>query len=128
MKKERCEEAGKYGICPYVTAQQLLSGKWAILILHELAEGPRRFGELQHGIDVTQATLSSQMKKMEQEGLITRTVYPEVPPRVEYALTAIGREFGPVLSDIEKWGNKYIAFLQEKNGRSGEKKCAERQK
>lgn len=122
MKKEKCESAGKFGICPYVTAQQLLSGKWAILILHELGDGPRRFGELQRSIDVTQATLSSQLKKMEQEGLITRTVYPEVPPRVEYALTEIGKAFGPVLADIEKWGNQYIAFLQEKHSQHNRQK------
>jgi DNA-binding HxlR family transcriptional regulator len=115
MKKEQCENAGKFGICPYVTAQQLLSGKWTILIMHELKDSPRRFGELQCSIGATQSTLSSQLKKMEQEGLITRTVFPEVPPRVEYALTAIGREFGPVLSEIEKWGGKYIAFLEKKH-------------
>lgn len=116
MKKERCEKAGKFGICPYVTAQQLLQGKWAILIMHELEDGPKRFGQLQRSIDVTQATLSSQLKKMEQEGLVIRTVYPEVPPRVEYTLTQIGREFGPVLSSIEQWGNKYIEFLHQNRG------------
>lgn len=115
MKKERCEKAGKFGICPYVTSQQLLQGKWAILIMHELQDGPKRFGELQHSIDVTQATLSSQLKRMEQEGLLTRTVYPEVPPRVEYELTDIGREFRPVLDTIEQWGNKYIDYLHAKH-------------
>lgn len=112
MKKERCETEGKFGICPYVTAQHLLQGKWAILIMHELENGPKRFGELQRSIDVTQATLSAQLKKMEREGLLTRTVYPEVPLRVEYALTDIGKEFKPVLESIKVWGGKYIDFLR----------------
>lgn len=111
MKKERCEKENKFGLCPYVTAQQLLQGKWAILILHELQNTSRRFGELQRSIDVTQATLSSQLKKMEQEGLVNRKIYPEIPPRVEYSLTDIGREFISVLASIEQWGNKYIDFL-----------------
>ena len=80
MKKETCKKADQFGICPYVTAQELLQGKWAILILHELEGGPRRFNQLQKAIDVTQATLSSQLRKMEAEGLVSRTVYAEVPP------------------------------------------------
>lgn len=115
MKKEQCEKADQFGKCPYVTAQQLLSGKWAILILHELSSGPKRFNELQKSIDITQATLATQLKKLEAEGLISRIAYPEVPVRVEYSLTEIGLEFSPVLADIETWGQKYIAFLHQKN-------------
>ena len=114
MKKETCQKAGEFGKCPFVTAQQLLTGKWAILIMHELNEGPKRFGELRKSIDITQATLSSQLKKMEEEGLILRTIYPEVPPKVEYTLTDIGKEFHIVLDSIEKWGNAYIAYLKKK--------------
>ncbi|MBR1693715.1 MAG: helix-turn-helix transcriptional regulator [Lachnospiraceae bacterium] len=102
-------------MCPYVTAQQLLSGKWAILIMQSLACGPKRFNQIQKGIDITQATLTNHLKNLEEEGLITRTVYPEVPPRVEYELTEIGEEFKPVLDSIEVWGNKYIDFLHKKN-------------
>ena len=115
MKKEQCEKANLFGKCPFVTTQQLIKGKWAILILHELSDGPVRFKELQRNIDITQATLSSQLKYLEQEGLITRHVYPEIPPRVEYALTDIGYSFIPVLNEIEKWGMKYIDYLKEKN-------------
>ena len=93
-----------FGICPFVTAQKLLQGKWAILILHALNEGTKRF---------THATLSSQLKYMEKEGLVHRTVYPEVPPRVEYSLTAMGRRFAPVLDSIQVWGEEYIEFLKE---------------
>lgn len=118
MKKERCEKAGKFGICPYVTSQQLLAGKWAILILHELSEGTKRFNELQRDIDITQATLSSQLKNLQNEGLIERKVYPEVPPRTEYSLTEIGKAFEPVLQAIEKWGYQYIDYLKDNRSKS----------
>ena len=113
MKKEKCENAGKFGICPYVTSQQLLSGKWVILILHQLSDGPKRFNELQRNIDITQATLSNQLKTLQNEGLIDRKVYAEVPPRTEYSLTDIGKSFQPVLDAIEKWGYQYIDYLKE---------------
>lgn len=102
-----------FGICPFVTAQKLLQGKWAILILHALNEGTKRFNELERDIQITHATLSSQLKYMEKEGLVHRTVYPEVPPRVEYSLTAMGRRFAPVLDSIQVWGEGYIEFLKE---------------
>ena len=102
-----------FGICPFVTAQKLLQGKWAILILHALNEGTKRFNELERDIQITHATLSSQLKDMEKEGLVHRTVYPEVPPRVEYSLTAMGRRFAPVLDSIQVWGEEYIEFLKE---------------
>ena len=102
-----------FGICPFVTAQKLLQGKWAILILHDLNEGTKRFNELERDIQITHATLSSQLKYMEKEGLVHRTVYPEVPPRVEYSLTAMGRRFAPVLDSIQIWGEEYIEFLKE---------------
>ncbi len=102
-----------FGICPFVTAQKLLQGKWAILILHALNEGTKRFNELERDIQITHATLSSQLKYMEKEGLVHRTAYPEVPPRVEYSLTAMGRRFAPVLDSIQVWGEEYIEFLKE---------------
>lgn len=102
-----------FGICPFVTAQKLLQGKWAILILHALNEGTKRFNELERDIQITHATLSSQLKYMEKEGLVHRTVYPEVPPRVEYSRTAMGRRFAPVLDSIQVWGEEYIEFLKE---------------
>lgn len=104
-----------FGKCPYVTAQKLLDGKWSILILHYLNDfEPMRFSELQKKMpNVTHATLSSQLKLLETQGLIRRVVYPEVPPRVEYSLTEIGREFSPVLSCIGEWGSKYIDYMRE---------------
>lgn len=106
-------ENSLFGVCPFVTAQKLLQGKWAILILHALSEGTKRFNELERDIQITHATLSAQLKYMEKEGLVHRTVYPEVPPRVEYSLTAMGRRFAPVLDSIQVWGEEYIEFLKE---------------
>lgn len=109
----------QFGKCPYVTAQRLLEGKWSILIMHYLSEGPLRFGQLKaHMPEMTHSTLSGQLKRLEAEGLVTRTAYPEVPPRVEYELTDIGKQFDGVLDQIEIWGNKYIAYLNERNQNS----------
>ncbi len=113
MKKEEARAKGLFGKCPYATAQQLLKGKWAIMIMHELEGGTKRFKQIQRDIDITQATLTNQLRYMEEEGLISRKLYPEVPPRVEYSLTDIGREFIPVLQAIQVWGNKYIHYLKE---------------
>lgn len=104
-----------YGVCPFVTTQKILQGKWAILIMHTLADQPVRFNELQRKITIAQATLSTQLKALEKEGLIQRTLYPEVPLRVEYSLTQIGKEFIPVLLEIEKWGDRYISYLNEQS-------------
>jgi DNA-binding HxlR family transcriptional regulator len=103
MKKEEARAKGLFGKCPFATAQQLLKGKWAIMIMHELADGTKRFKKIQRDIDITQATLTNQLRYMEEEGLVSRKVYPEVPPRVEYSLTEIGREFIPVLDAIQQW-------------------------
>lgn len=102
-----------FGICPYITSQKILTGKWSIYILYLLKDAPVRFNELQRRLpeDMTHATLSRQLKTLEKEGLITRTVYDQIPPKVEYSLSDIGREFETVLIALEKWGNSYINFL-----------------
>jgi len=100
-----------FGKCPYATAQKVLSGKWALMILHELSTGKLRFNELQRQMpDMTQTTLTRQLRQLEEYGLITRTVYPQIPPKVEYELSDIGHEFGHVLDAVRIWGDKYIAF------------------
>ncbi len=102
-----------FGICPYVTSQKLIAGKWSMLILHYLSDGsPLRFGELLRMLpDLTQATLTKQLRTLEESGLVKRQVFPEVPPRVEYSLTQIGREFRLVLEAYSDFGMKYIDFL-----------------
>lgn len=112
MKQEVSE---LYGKCPYTTVQKIFSGKWAIIIIFQLSNGTLRFGELQRKIpEVTQAALTKQLRTLEEFGLVSRHVYPEVPPKVEYSLTDIGREFVPVLKQFECFGDKYIAYLNTK--------------
>ncbi|OPJ58340.1 winged helix-turn-helix transcriptional regulator [Clostridium oryzae] len=101
-------------ICPFATAQRLIQGKWAILIMHYLSEEPLRFNELQRRMPkMTHATLSSQLKQLEAERLVIRTEYMQIPPKVVYSLSAIGKEFQPVLESIKDWGEKYIAFQKQ---------------
>ena len=103
----------RFGKCPYATAQTLISGKWAVLILLYLEEGPIRFNELLRKMPkMTHATLSVQLKALEEYGLIRRVQYEAIPPHVEYSLTGIGKKFHPVVAAMEAWGNEYIAQMQ----------------
>lgn len=102
-----------FGKCPYFTAQKVFSGKWSILIMYNLGEGVLRFGELQRKMgDITQATLTKQLRMLEDFGLVNRHVYSEIPPKVEYSLTVLGKEFKPVLEQFRIWGDKYIESLK----------------
>lgn len=103
----------RFGKCPYATAQTLISGKWAVLILFYLEEGPIRFNELLRKMPkMTHATLSVQLKSLEEYGLVQRVQYEAIPPRVEYSLTEIGEKFHPVIAAMEKWGNEYISQMK----------------
>lgn len=105
------------GLCPYVTSQKVLSGKWSIYLLYLLQEGPIRFNELQRKMpeDMTHTTLSRQLKALEGEGLIVRQEYSQIPPRVEYSLSEIGMKFETVLEALGDWGSDYIDFMNKKN-------------
>lgn len=106
---------GLFGKCPYFTAQKVFSGKWSILIMYHLNEGTLRYGELQRRMgDITQATLTKQLRMLEESGLVRRHVYSEIPPKVEYSLTDLGKEFNPVLEQFRIWGDKYIESLNNK--------------
>jgi DNA-binding HxlR family transcriptional regulator len=108
-------EKDLFGICPYTTAQKLLSGKWTLLIFYQLSVKTMRFNELQRSLpDLTQATLSKQLRLMEDNGLIIRTAYNQIPPKVEYSLGELGRSFIPVLNSLEVWGNQYIDYIKHK--------------
>ena len=99
--------------CPVETTLTLISDKWKVLILRDLMPGAKRFGELKKSIGtVSQKVLTAQLREMEQSGLLTRTVYPEVPPRVEYALTGLGRSLKPILDAMQNWGEAYQAKSQ----------------
>ena len=98
--------------CPFLTAQKILSGKWSLLILCYLRNGPLRFGELQKYIpEITQATLTKTLRKLESDMLITRKIFPVIPPHVEYELSEIGRDIIPVLDTLGEFSIKYLSHL-----------------
>ena len=98
----------KLPACPVETTLTLISDKWKVLILRDLMTGTKRFGELKKSIgNVTQKVLTSQLRQMEESGLLTRKVYPEVPPRVEYTLTELGYSLKPILDAMWTWGEEY---------------------
>ena len=96
--------------CPVATAVQLIGSKWKLLILRNLLARPWRFNELQRSLEgISQKVLTDSLRDMEADGLITRTVYPEVPPRVEYALSPLGETMRPILMALQDWGAAYKA-------------------
>ena len=96
--------------CPVETTLTLIGDKWKVLILRDLLLGTKRFGELRKSIGtVSQKVLTTQLRQMEQCGLVIRTVYAEVPPRVEYTLTELGYSLKPVLDAMVTWGTEYKA-------------------
>lgn len=100
--------------CPVETTLTLIGDKWKVLILRDLLPGKKRFGELKKSIgSVSQKVLTAQLRDMEANGLLTRTVYAEVPPRVEYALTDLGKSLKPILDAMWNWGESYKASVEE---------------
>ena len=96
--------------CPVETTLMLIGDKWKVLILRDLMNGTKRFGELKKSIGtVSQKVLTAQLRDMEEKGLLTRKVYAEVPPRVEYTLTETGYSLKPVLDSMWAWGLDYKA-------------------
>lgn len=94
--------------CPVETTLMLIGDKWKVLILRDLMEGTRRFGQLKKSIgSVSQKVLTAQLRDMEQMGLLIRKVYAEVPPRVEYTLTPTGYSLKPILDAMRNWGEQY---------------------
>lgn len=94
--------------CPVETTLTLISDKWKVLILRDLMPGTKRFGELKKSIGhVSQKVLTSQLRQMEQSGLVSRKVYAEVPPRVEYTLTDLGYSLQPIMDAMWSWGENY---------------------
>lgn len=99
--------------CPVETTLMLIGDKWKVLILRDLMPEKKRFGELKKSIgSVSQKVLTAQLREMEEHGLVLRTVYPEVPPRVEYSLTELGLSLKPILNSMGDWGEWYKAKVQ----------------
>jgi len=101
LEVERCET-----VC---TIQKVLGGKWKIEILYYISLKTRRFGELKRQIgDITQSTLTKQLRELEADGFISRYIYQEIPPKVEYSLTDLGKSFIPVIDYMKSWGETYL--------------------
>ncbi len=100
--------------CPVQIAVETLGGKWKIYIVYNLLLGKKRFGELKkllHGI--TQKMLTQQLRELEAAGIVKREIYPEIPPKVEYSVTELGKTLGPVFEVLCKWGVEYLKKKKE---------------
>ena len=98
--------------CPVATTVQLIGSKWKLLIMRNLLERPWRFNELKKNlVGISQKVLTDSFRSMEDDGIITRTVYPEVPPHVEYALSDLGESMRPILTAMQEWGTNYKETL-----------------
>lgn len=94
--------------CPVATTVALIGSKWKLLIMRNLLSRPWRFNELKKDLEgISQKMLTDSLRSMEADGIITRTVYPEVPPRVEYALSELGESMRPIMNAMEAWGTAY---------------------
>lgn len=100
--------------CPVATTVQLIGSKWKILILRDLLTGTKRYNELRRSLEgVSQKVLTATLKSMVEDGLVIRTAYPEVPPRVEYSLTEIGESLRPIIDVMKQWGMHYKETLKD---------------
>lgn len=94
--------------CPVETTLMLISDRWKVLIIRDLLDGTKRFGELKRSVgSISQKVLTANLRAMEESGLLTRKVYPEVPPRAEYTLTETGYSLKPILDAMKEWGTNY---------------------
>lgn len=97
--------------CPVAMTVQLIGNKWKLLIIRNLLQRPWRFNELQKSIDgISQKVLTENLLAMEKDGLIVRTVYDELPPRVEYSLSELGESMKPIIQSLESWGKDYLSL------------------
>lgn len=100
--------------CPVETTLLLISNRWKILIIRDLMDGKKRFGELKRSIgNISQKVLTANLRDMEAQNIVHRKVFPEVPPRVEYQLTEIGYSLQPVLNSLSDWGENYKSKVAE---------------
>lgn len=102
-------------LCPVALTLSLIGGKWKALILWNLLEGTMRYSELRRAVpDATPKMLTQQLRELESDGLVTRTVWPVVPPKVEYSLTPTGLSIKPILTAMYRWGDAYLARRNKK--------------
>lgn len=114
FKSENKPRRADLPACPVETCAALIAGKWKLLIMRDLLGGTCRFGALRKSVGgISQKVLTSNLREMEDAGLVVRRVYPEVPPRVEYALTETGETLRPVIDAMGAWGERYQAAAGE---------------
>jgi DNA-binding HxlR family transcriptional regulator len=98
--------------CPVATTVSLIGNKWKLLIIRNLLARPWRFNELQKSLEgISQKVLTDNLRALEKDGIIIRTVYEEVPPRVEYSLSELGESMRPILNSMQDWGNYYKSII-----------------
>jgi DNA-binding HxlR family transcriptional regulator len=102
--------------CPVTATMSLIGGKWKILILYLIGSDINRFGKMSMVLkDISKQMLTTQLRELENDGLIERKIYPEIPPRVEYSLTPKGRSLEPIIGLMKEWGNEYLLSPQGRN-------------
>jgi DNA-binding HxlR family transcriptional regulator len=100
--------------CPVATTVQLIGSKWKLLIIRNLRVRPWRFNELKKDLDgISHKVLTDSLRSLEEDGIVVRTTYPEVPPRVEYSLSELGQSMWPILDAMAEFGNRYKSNLEE---------------
>lgn len=96
-------------VCPVATTVDLIGNKWKLLIIRELLTGPQRFNAIHRAIEgISQKVLTQNLRKMESDGIITRKIFAEVPPKVEYSLSELGNSLRPIIDSMSEWGTDYI--------------------
>ena len=95
-------------VCPIELTLSLIGDKWKILIIRDLLDGTKRFGELKKSLNISPKVLTENLRQMEISGLVNRKIYAQVPPKVEYSLTDLGFSLSPVLGSMRKWGLEYM--------------------
>jgi len=102
--------------CPVATIVELIGNKWKLLIIRNLLASTSRFGELKNGVPgISQKVLTDNLRALESDGLVVRTSFPEIPPRVEYSLSELGNTLRPLFKDMENWGNSYKEYVANQN-------------
>jgi DNA-binding HxlR family transcriptional regulator len=108
-------------LCPVETTVRIVGGRWKAAVLEQLFQGTKRFSELKRGVTgITQRTLSQQLRELQSAGIVERTVYPDMPPRVVYAITPLGKSLGPLLEAMCDWGNSHAAAMALKKLRASD--------
>ena len=123
MKHQVAAECAQDDVCPVCATADVICGKWTILVIRDLAEGRSRFCELERSLrGISPRTLSLRLRELEEQGIVERRTYPEVPPRVEYELTGKGRALIPLIDDMRRYGREWLAA--EPGGSSRSAKAA----